>query len=175
MRKNNRAARAARTKHHSQPQKEKHLSNSTKALKKVLEILQSQFVLEKTSRRQDICLQTLNSHFICHPPNIRTLVGTLQEQIAMGDVTDITGIFPSSEYRRVYFSRGNTFRSRLFLRQILTFLLPRHVAIHFFIFAIIVARSNQMEQDYLLGAGYTLCFVITSFFLKVSIHGIIAP
>ena len=86
----------------------------------MLQILQLQFVLEKTSRREDICLQTLTSHFICYPPNKRTLVGTLQEQIAMGDVIDIIGIFPSSEYRRVYFSRGNTFRSRLFLHQILT-------------------------------------------------------
>ena len=32
---------------------------------------------------------------------------------------------------------------------------------YFFIFAIIVAQSNQMEEDYLLGAGYTFCFVIT--------------
>ena len=109
----------------------------------------------------------------CQPPNIRTLVGTFQEQIAMGDVIDIIGIFPSSEYRRVYFSRGNTSRSRLFLCQILQFLLRRDEGIHFFIFAIIVARSNLMEEDFLLGAGYTFCFVITSFFVKVSIHGII--
>ena len=93
MRKNNRAARAARTKHNSAPQKEKNLSKSTKALKKVLQILQLQFVLEKTSRREDICLQTLTSHFICQSPNIRTLVGTLQEQIAIGDVTDIIDIY----------------------------------------------------------------------------------
>ena len=144
MRKNNRAARAARTKHNSAPQKEKNVPKSTKALKKALQILQLQFVLEKTSRRQDICLQTLTSHFICQPPNIRTLVRTLQKQIAMGDVANIIGIFPSPEYRHVYFSRGNTFRSRLFLCQILQFLLRRHVAIHFFIFAIIVARSNQI-------------------------------
>ena len=82
MRKNNRAARAARTKHQSQPQKEKNLSKSTKGFKKVLQILQLQFVLEKTSRREDICLQTLTSHFICWPPNKRTLVGILQKQIA---------------------------------------------------------------------------------------------
>ena len=119
MRKNNRGARAARNKDNSAPQKEENFSKSTKALKKVLQILQ--FVLEKTSRREDIYLQTLTSHFICQPPNIRTLVGTLQEPIAMGDVIDIIGIFPSSEYRRVYFSRGNTFRSRLFLRQILNY------------------------------------------------------
>ena len=109
MRKNNRAASAARTKYKSAPQKEKNLSTLTKALKKVLQILQLQFVLEKTSRREDFCLQTLTSHFICYPPNKRTLVGTLQKQIAMGDVTDIIGTFPSSEYRRVYFSSGNTF------------------------------------------------------------------
>ena len=122
MRKNN---RAARTKHNSETQKEK----VAKLLKKVLQILQLQFVLEKASRREDICLQTLTSHFICQPPNIRTLVGTLQEQIAMGDVIDIIGIFPSSEYRRVCFSRGNTFRSRLFLCQILKlqFLFTRRV------------------------------------------------
>ena len=116
MRKNNRAASAA-------PQKEKNLSTLTKALKKVLQILQLQFVLEKTSRREDICLQTLTSHFICQPPNIRTLVGTLQKQIAMGDVTDIIGIFPSPEYWCVYFSRGDALRSRLFLCQILKFLI----------------------------------------------------
>ena len=83
MRKNNRAARAARTKYKSAPQKEKNLPKSTKALKKVLQILQLQFVLEKTSCREDICLQTLTSHFICQPPNMRTLVGTLQKQIAI--------------------------------------------------------------------------------------------
>ena len=65
MRKNNRAARVARTKYNSAPQKEKNWPKSTKALKKVLQILQLQFVLEKTSRREDICLQTLTSHFIC--------------------------------------------------------------------------------------------------------------
>ena len=112
MKKNNCAARAASTKHN-----------------KVRQILQLQFVLEKTSRREDIYLQTLTSHFICQPPNIRTLDGTLREQIAMGEVTNIIGLFPSPEYRRVYFSRGNTFRSRLFLRQILKlqFLLTRRV------------------------------------------------
>jgi len=87
------------------PQKEKNLSKSTKALKTMLQILQLQFVLEKTSRREDISLQTLTSHFICQSPNKRTLAGTLQEQIAMGDVIDIIGTFPSSEYRYVYFSR----------------------------------------------------------------------
>ena len=109
------------------PQKDKILPKSTKALKKRLQILQ--FVLEKTSPREDICLQTMTSHFICQPPDKRILVGTLQEQIAMGDVIDIIGAFPSPEYRRVYFSRGNIFRSRLFLRQILKlqFLLTRCV------------------------------------------------
>ena len=125
MRKNNRAARVARTKYNSAPQKEKNLPKSTKALKNVLQILQLQFVLEKTSRREDICLQTLTSHFICQPPNIRFLVGTLQEQIAMGDVIDIIGTFPSSEYRCVYFSRGDALRSCLFLCQI--FKLTRRV------------------------------------------------
>ena len=119
----------------------------------------------------------------------------IEKQIAIGDVIDIIGIFPSSEYRRVYFSFA--LRSRLFLCQILKFLLTtrvnnlsrrtKHVSffcrkqthfrfnIYFFIFAIIVARWNQMEEDYLLGAGYTFCFIITSFFVKVSIHGITAP
>ena len=40
MSKNNHAASAARTKYNSAPQKEKNLSKSTKALKKVLQILQ---------------------------------------------------------------------------------------------------------------------------------------
>ena len=104
------------------PPKEKNLSKSTKALKKMLQILQ--FVLEKTSRREDICLQTLTSHFICQSLNI----GTLQEQIAICDVIDIIGTFPSSEYWCVYFSRGDAFRSRLFLYQILKFLLTRRVS-----------------------------------------------
>ena len=104
-----------------------HHTKSTKALKKVLQILQLQFVLEKTSRREDICSQTLTSHFICQPPNNRTLVGTLQEQIAIGDVIDIISIFPSSEYQHVYFSGGDALQSRLFLCQILKLLLTRCV------------------------------------------------
>ena len=121
MKKNNCAACAAPTKYNSTPQEEKNLSKSTKALNKVLQILQ--FVLEKTSRKEDICLQRLTSRFICQSPNKRTLVGTLLEQIAMSDVIDIIGTFPSSEYRCVCFSRGDALRSRLFLCQILKFLI----------------------------------------------------
>ena len=97
------------------PQKEKNLSKSTKALKKMLQILELQFVLEKTSRREDICLQTLTSQFICQPPNITILVGTLQEQIAMGDVIDIIGIFPSSEYHVL------TFRAEMLFEVVYVF------------------------------------------------------
>ena len=39
--------------------------STKKALPILLPILQLQFVLEKTSCREDICLQTLTSHFIC--------------------------------------------------------------------------------------------------------------
>ena len=113
------------------PQKEKNLPKTTKARKNVPQILQLQFVFEKTSRREDICLQTLTSNFFCQLPNKRSLVDTL---IAIGNVIDISSVYFLLLNTDVF-----TFSAEMLLE-----------AICFFVFAITVARSNQMKEDHWL-------------------------
>ena len=139
MRKNNRAARAARTKYNSAPQKEKNLSKSTKALKKSASNITITICLGEDYLQGRYLFTNIDVTFHLSTTEHENPRWHIAKAKSNCDVTDIIGIFPSPEYRRVSFSRGNTFRSRLFLCQILQFLLPRHVAIHFFIFAVIVA------------------------------------
>ena len=136
------------------PQKvgEKNLPKSTKALKNGPQILQLRFVLKKASRREDICLQKLTSNFFCQPPNKRTLVDTLIAWI--GDVID-----SSSVYFLLLNTDVFTFRAEMLFE-----------AICFFVFAITVARSNQMKEDHWLSWCWIYLLLCNNLFLCQGKH-----
>ena len=136
------------------PQKvgEKNLPESTKVLKNVPQILQLQFVLKKASRREDICLQKLTSNFFGQPPNKRTLVDTLIAWI--GDVIDLFSVYFLLLITDVF-----TFRAEMLFE-----------AICFFVFAIIVARSNQMKEDHWLSWCWIYLLLCNNLFLCQGKH-----
>ena len=133
------------------PQKEQNLPKTTKAHKNVPQILQLQFVFEKTSRREDICLQTLTSNFFCQLPNKKSLVDTL---IAIGNVIDISSVYFLLLNTDVF-----TFRAEMLFE-----------AICFFVFAITVSRSNQMKEDHWLSWRWIYLLLCNNLFLCQGKH-----